>query len=33
VSSTGLMTSLASGTVVIAASYSGMAGSESITVP
>jgi trimeric autotransporter adhesin len=33
VSSTGLVTSLASGTVVIAASYSGMAGSESITVP
>ena len=33
VSSAGLVTSLASGTVVISASYSGMAGSESITVP
>jgi hypothetical protein len=33
VTSTGLVTSLASGSVVISASFSGVAGSESITVP
>jgi Bacterial Ig-like domain (group 2) len=33
VSTTGMVTSLASGTVVISASYSGVAGAESIAVP
>ena len=33
VSAAGIVTSLASGTAVISASFSGMAGSEAITVP